>query len=165
MASSKPDPRRFLAICGSAPRSCRTAQTLVGHKACRLLRRQGLWLSLSLILLALSLGLLHRLGFPAATRVDRGEFNLIMQTPPATVPAVTDRLVHQAEQLLLRQPQVKHVSTEIRENLARLRVRLVPQDQRRVTTVDRVEKLRSTLPQYPRPIPIFNWNPGRVTIT
>lgn len=115
----------------------------------KVLRRRGPWIFTSLILLVLSLGLLQRLGFEATTSFDRGEFNLIMQTPAATTATVTDRLVGQAEKLLLRQPEVKDVSTEIRENLARLRVRLVPQDQRRLSTRDLVEKLRPTLASFP----------------
>jgi HAE1 family hydrophobic/amphiphilic exporter-1 len=116
----------------------------------RVLRRRALWITCSLLFLAVSLGLLDRLGFETTARVDRGEFNLIMQTPPATLADVTDRLVHQAEQLILGQPEVKDVSTEIRENLARLRVRLVPQHQRRLITQELVEKLRPTIASLPQ---------------
>jgi HAE1 family hydrophobic/amphiphilic exporter-1 len=116
----------------------------------RVLRRRALWITCGLLFFAVSLGLLDRLGFETTARVDRGEFNLIMQTPPATVADVTDRLVHQAEQLILGQPEVKDVSTEIRESLARLRVRLVPQHQRRLSTQELVEKLRPAIASLPR---------------
>jgi HAE1 family hydrophobic/amphiphilic exporter-1 len=115
----------------------------------KVIRRRVVWVCGGAVLLGLSLLLFGRLGFETAARMDRGEFTLIIQTLPGTVQTVTDSLTRQAEQMVLRQPEVKDVSTEIRGNLAVLRVRLIPQAQRRLTTRQLVEKLRpevSTLP-------------------
>ena len=64
--------------------------------------------------------------------------------------SVTDSLTQQAEQLCLQQPEVKDVSTEIRDNVARLRVRLVPRAERRLTTRELVEKLRPAISAFPQ---------------
>jgi HAE1 family hydrophobic/amphiphilic exporter-1 len=113
------------------------------------LRRPGLWVLGSAILLGLSLILLPRLGFEASTRMDRGEFTLILQTPPATVNTITDSLAKQAEKIILQRREVKDVSTEIRENVATLRVRLVPRVDRHLSTRDLVEKLRPAITALP----------------
>lgn len=113
------------------------------------LRRPWLWVLGSAILLGLSLLAFPRLGFEAATRVDRGEFTLILQTPPATVAATTDSLAKQAEKIILQHPEIKDVSTEIRENVASLRVRLVPRVERHLSTRDLVEKLRPLITALP----------------
>jgi hydrophobic/amphiphilic exporter-1 (mainly G- bacteria), HAE1 family len=113
------------------------------------LRHRRFWLSLALVLLILSLAGLQRLGFESTARVDLGEFTLMVQTPPATVPALTSRLVQQAEKTVMRQPEVKDVSTEIKGNGAHLRVRLVPSRERRVSTAALVERLRPAIHQIP----------------
>jgi HAE1 family hydrophobic/amphiphilic exporter-1 len=115
----------------------------------KVLRYRGYWVLCSLLILGLSVLLINRLGFESSVRVDRGEFKLILQTPPATVTAVTETLSRQAEQIIMRQPEVKDVSTEIRENLAQLRVRLIPKTQRRLTTSDLVEKIRPAISAIP----------------
>jgi len=115
----------------------------------RVLRRRGFWLTFALLLLGLSFLPLSRLGFETTARVDRGEFTLLLQTPPATVPALTSRLVQQAEQIILRQSEVKDVSTEIKKNVAQLRVRLVPLKERRLATEALVERLRPSIDQLP----------------
>ena len=113
------------------------------------LRHRNFWLCLAFLLLMLSLLPLQRLGFETTARVDLGEFNLILQTPPATIPALTSKLVQQAEKKIMEQPEVKDVSTEIKGNVAQLRVRLVPPKQRRVTTAALVERLRSAIDEVP----------------
>jgi HAE1 family hydrophobic/amphiphilic exporter-1 len=111
----------------------------------KVLRYRGWWLLGSALLLGVSLVLLSRLGFETTTRIDQGEFTLIIQNPPALLSAFTDNLARQAEQVILRQPEVKDVSTEVRENLARLRVRMVPQGQRQVSARELVERLRPSI--------------------
>lgn len=103
----------------------------------------------SVILFGLGLAGLTRLGFETSTSLDRGEFTLMLQTPPATLATITDSLAQQAEKLCLQQPEVKDVSTEIRENVARLRVRLIPRAERRLTTRELVEKLRPLINSLP----------------
>lgn len=115
----------------------------------RVLRRRWLWLGGSALLLLPSLLLLGHLGFESTARLDRGEFTLILQTPPGTVPAVTDRLGQEAEKITLKYPEVKDVSTEIRENLARLRVRLKPTTDRTLTTPELVERIRPAISRLP----------------
>jgi HAE1 family hydrophobic/amphiphilic exporter-1 len=113
------------------------------------MRHRFFWVSLAFLFLVMSLFPLQRLGFETTARVDLGEFNLILQTPPATVPALTSKLVQQAEKRIMSQPEVKDVSTEIKGNVAQLRVRLVPYGDRRVTTPDLVERLRPAINNIP----------------
>jgi HAE1 family hydrophobic/amphiphilic exporter-1 len=115
----------------------------------RVLRRRWVWIGAGAVLMGLSLLLLTHLGFETTARMDRGEFTLIIQTPPATVSGITESLVQQAEQVILRQPEVRDVSTEVKENHARLRVRLAPQGERRATTRDLVERLRPAIAKLP----------------
>jgi HAE1 family hydrophobic/amphiphilic exporter-1 len=115
----------------------------------KVLRRRFLWIFLSAGLLLPSFLLLGRLGFESSTRMDRGEFTLILQTPPGTAPAIADSLGRQAEQLILRRREVKDVSTEIKENVARVRVRLKPRTQRSLTTRDLVEQIRPGIAALP----------------
>lgn len=115
----------------------------------RVLRHRAFWIIFASMLMGLSLLPLYRLGFETTARVDQGEFNLILQTPPATLTTLTSRLVQQAEQIILRQPEVKDVSTEIKRNVAQLRVRLVPLKERRLATGTVVERLRPSIDQLP----------------
>jgi multidrug efflux pump subunit AcrB len=115
----------------------------------RVLRHRRFWLCFAGLVLVMSLFPLQRLGFETTARVDLGEFTLILQTPPATVPALTSQLVKQAEKKLMGQPEVKDVSTEIKGNAAQLRVRLVPSKERQVTTAALVERLRPAMDELP----------------
>jgi HAE1 family hydrophobic/amphiphilic exporter-1 len=58
-------------------------------------------------------------------------------------------LVQQAEKKIMDQPEVKDVSTEIKGNVAQLRVRLVPSKERQVTTATLVERLRPVMEELP----------------
>jgi HAE1 family hydrophobic/amphiphilic exporter-1 len=115
----------------------------------RVLRHRVFLVCFAFLVLVLSLFPLQRLGFETTARVDLGEFNLILQMPPATVPALTSKLVHQAEKKIMGQPEVKDVSTEIKGNAAQLRVRLVPSQDRQVTTANLVERLRPAISELP----------------
>ena len=115
----------------------------------RVLRHRRFWLCFAVLLLVMSLAAVPRLGFETMARVDLGEFQLILQTPPATVPALTSTLVQQAEKKIMGQPEVKDVSTEIKGNVAQLRVRLVPSPERQVTTATLVERLRPIIEELP----------------
>jgi HAE1 family hydrophobic/amphiphilic exporter-1 len=142
MAAYFPAPRREAAW---LPRLARWHR----RQLVKVIRRRVIWACGSAVLLGLSLLLFGRLGFETAARIDRGEFTLILQTMPGTVQTVTDSLTRQAEHLILRRPQVKDVSTEIRDNLAILRVRLIPQARRRLTTRQLVEELRPQISALP----------------
>jgi len=142
LAARFPAPKREAAF---LPRLARLHRRLL----IRVLRRRWLWLGGSALLLLPSLFLLGHLGFESTTRLDRGEFTLILQTPPGAVSAITDRLGRQAEQIILKHPEIKDVSTEIRENLARLRVRLKPATERSLTTSELVENIRPAIGQLP----------------
>jgi len=135
-------PRREVAF---LPRLARWHRRLL----IKVLRRRFLWIFLSAGLLVPSFLLLGGLGFESSARMDRGEFTLILQTPPGTAPAIADSLGRQAEQLILRRREVKDVSTEIKENVARLRVRLKPGTQRSLTTRDLVEQIRPGIAALP----------------
>ena len=115
----------------------------------RVLRHRRFWVGAAFLVLAMSLFPLQRLGFETTARVDLGEFNLLVQTPPATVPELTSTLVRQAEKKIMTQPEVKDVSSEIKGNAAQLRVRLVPSQERRVTTAALVERLRPSINEIP----------------
>jgi HAE1 family hydrophobic/amphiphilic exporter-1 len=141
-AARFPAPKREAAF---LPRLARLHRRLL----IKVLRRRWLWLGGSALLLLPSLLLLGHLGFESATRLDRGEFTMILQTPPGTVAAITDRLAQQAEHIILEHREVKDVSTEIRENLARLRVRLKPVTDRTLSTSELVERLRPAVSKLP----------------
>jgi HAE1 family hydrophobic/amphiphilic exporter-1 len=115
----------------------------------RVLRHHRFWVCFAFLVLVLSLFPLQRLGFETTARVDLGEFNLILQTPPATRPSLTSKLVQQAEKKIMEQPEVKDVSTEIKGNVAQLRIRLVPSKDRQVTTAALVERLRPAINDLP----------------
>lgn len=115
----------------------------------KVLRNSVLWTLFALVLLGISLLFLPFLGFETSTRFDRGEFHLSLQTHPGTVQSVTDTLTKRAEQIVLRQAGVKDVSSRIHENHAGLRVRLVPENQRSLTTRQLVETLRPQLEALP----------------
>ena len=115
----------------------------------RVLRFRGAWVAAGLVVLVLSVLLINRLGFETGVRVDRGELNLILKTAPGTVIGVTETLARQAEKIILGRPEVKDVATEIRENLAQLRVRLVPKTRRRLTTRALVEQVRPAIEAIP----------------
>ncbi|MFZ2087835.1 MAG: efflux RND transporter permease subunit [Desulfobaccales bacterium] len=115
----------------------------------RVMRHRLFWVTVAFLFLVLSLFPLQRLGFETTARVDLGEFTLILQTPPATVPEFTSRLVQQAEKKIMGQPEIKDVSTEIKGNAATLRVRLSPSRDRRVTTAALVERLRPLINELP----------------
>jgi hydrophobic/amphiphilic exporter-1 (mainly G- bacteria), HAE1 family len=122
----------------------------------RLLRHSMLWTVFALVLLTISLLFLPLLGFESSIRLDRGEFQLILQTHPGTVPSVTDTLTKRAEQLLLQRSEVKDVSTRIQENYALLRVRLVPEPQRSVSTRQLVENIRPQFESLPFSLVTFS---------
>ena len=115
----------------------------------KVLRNSLLWTIFALVLLGISLLFLPLLGFETSTRLDRGEFHLILQTHPGTVQSVTDNLTKRAEQIVLQQAEVKDVSARIQENFANLRVRLVPEAQRSLTTRQVVETIRPQLEALP----------------
>ena len=113
------------------------------------MRNSLLWTIFALVLLGISLLFLPLLGFETSTRLDRGEFHLILQTQPGTVQSVTDNLTKRAEKILLQLAEVKDVSARIEENFANLRVRLVPEAQRSLTTRQVVETIRPQLEALP----------------
>ena len=115
----------------------------------KVLRNSLLWTIFALVLLGISLLFLPLLGFETSTRLDRGEFHLILQTQPGTVQSVTDNLTKRAEKILLQLAEVKDVSARIEENFANLRVRLVPEAQRSLTTRQVVETIRPQLEALP----------------
>ncbi len=114
-----------------------------------MLRNSLLWTIFALVLLGISLLFLPMLGFETSTRLDRGEFSLILQTQPGTVQSVTDNLTRRAEQIFLQRAEVKDVSARIEGNSANLRVRLVPEAQRSLTTHQVVEVIRPQLEALP----------------
>jgi len=89
-----------------------------------------------------SLALIPSIGFESMARVDRGEFNIVLRTPPGTRLAVTDGIARNIEEIILKTPEVRGLSTEVTSENARFRVRLVPEAQRLKTTRQVAEALR-----------------------
>jgi HAE1 family hydrophobic/amphiphilic exporter-1 len=106
------------------------------------LRYRGTVVAGMAVLFGGSLALIPLIGFEGMARVDRGEFNIILRTPPGTRLAVTDELARNVEKILLKTPEVKDVSSEVTSESARLRVRLVPEAKRSKTTRQVAEMLR-----------------------
>lgn len=126
------------------------------HLLTLVLRHAALWAAFGLVLLATSLFLAPFLGFESRPPLDRGEFTLIAQTQPGTVLTITDSLAKRAEKLLMEQPEIKDISTQVQGNSATVRVRLIPQSQRRQTTRQIVERLRPLLEALPFTLVHFN---------
>ncbi|MGQ9920864.1 MAG: efflux RND transporter permease subunit [Desulfobacca sp.] len=120
------------------------------------LRQAGLWAAFALVLLATSLIFFPFLGFESSTPLDRGEFILVAQTQPGTIQTVTDSLTKRVERLLLALPEVQDVSTRVQDNVATLRVRLVPPGKRQQNTRQVVERLRPQLEALPFSLVHFN---------
>jgi HAE1 family hydrophobic/amphiphilic exporter-1 len=98
-----------------------------------------------------SLLLIPYIGFEPMARMERGEFNIVIRTPPGAKLSVTDEAARRAEKILLQTPEVKEVSTEVKEETAHLRVQLIPfQGRKKITTRDVVEKLRPQITSIPR---------------
>ena len=89
-----------------------------------------------------SMFLIPYIGFESMARMDRGEFTVVLRTPPGTRLSVTDQAAGEAEKILLKTPEVRDVSTEVREETANLRVRLLPIRMRKKTAREVVEELR-----------------------
>lgn len=101
------------------------------------------------ILFLCSLLLIPYIGFMPMARMDRGEFNIIIQTPPGTRLAIVDRAAKNVESILFKTHEVKDVSTEVTEEKARLRVRLISDTERTKKTREVVEELRPKVTSIP----------------
>jgi len=101
-------------------------------------------------LFAASLILIPYIGFETMARLDRGEFNIIIRTPPGTKLAVTDEAAREVEKILLDFHEVKDVSTEVEGEGAKVRVRLIPAEKRDKTTREIAEEIRPKITMLPR---------------
>jgi len=114
------------------------------------LRNRGKVIIGALVLFLSSLLLIPYVGFEPMARMERGEFSVVIRTPPGTRLLVTDEAAKEAEGILLQTPEVKEVSTEVKEETARLRVRLISVQMRKKTTREVVEELRPKITSIPR---------------
>ncbi|MDH4264421.1 MAG: efflux RND transporter permease subunit [Deltaproteobacteria bacterium] len=114
------------------------------------LRNRGKVISGGFALFAGSLFLIPAIGFEPMARIDRGEFKIILRTPPGTKISITDQAAKEVENTLFRIPGVKDVSTEVKEERAELLVRLVPISQREQSTWEFVEEIRPQITSVPR---------------
>jgi hydrophobic/amphiphilic exporter-1 (mainly G- bacteria), HAE1 family len=119
------------------------------HILIRGLRHRGKIITGGVVVFAASLLLIPKIGFRPLGQVDRGEFTMVVRTPPGTRLRVTDADAGKIERFLLHTPGVKDVSTEVSAEIARLRVRLAPREERDISTRDFVEALRQRLPSFP----------------
>ncbi len=113
------------------------------------LRKRWAVIGVSLALFTGSILLIPRVGFEPMARLDRGEFSIVMRTPPGTSLKAADEVAKTAEAILLREPEVKDVSTDVRDETVRMRVRLVPEEKRKKNTHEIVESLRPRLGSVP----------------
>jgi HAE1 family hydrophobic/amphiphilic exporter-1 len=114
------------------------------------LRNRGKVILAGLALFLGSLFLIPRIGFEPMARMERGEFTIVIRTPPGTKLSLTDEAAREVEKILLQTPEVRDVSTEVRDESARLRVRLIPVQRRKKTTREVVEELRPHITSIPR---------------
>ncbi|MCK4821730.1 efflux RND transporter permease subunit, partial [bacterium] len=127
------------------------------------LRNRGKVIFGGLALFFGSLFLLPSIGFEPMARIDRGEFTVVIRTPPGTTLLVTDKAAREVEQILVKKPEVKDVSVEVKGEIARVRVRLIPEHSRIKTTREVVEELRPKINSIPRAQ--IHFNIGRATST
>jgi hydrophobic/amphiphilic exporter-1 (mainly G- bacteria), HAE1 family len=113
------------------------------------LRNRGKIVTGGVVVFAASLLLIPKIGFRPLGQVDRGEFTMVVRTPPGTRLRVTDADARKIERFLLHTSGVEDVSTEVSAETARLRVRLAPLEERDISTRDFVEALRQRLPSFP----------------
>jgi hydrophobic/amphiphilic exporter-1 (mainly G- bacteria), HAE1 family len=114
------------------------------------LRYRGIVLGGIAVLFGCSLALIPAIGFEGMARMDRGEFNIVLRTPPGTRLAVTDDIARNAEKIVLKTPEVRDVSTEVTSETARLRVRLVSEAERSKSTRQVAEMLRPKVSFQPK---------------
>ena len=114
------------------------------------LRNRGKVIVGGLALFLSSLLLIPSIGFEPAARIDRGEFNIVIKTPPGSKLSVVDDAAGKVEKILLQTPEVKDVATEVKGETARVRVRLVHGLSRRKTTREVVEEIRAKVNFIPR---------------
>jgi HAE1 family hydrophobic/amphiphilic exporter-1 len=114
------------------------------------LRNRGKVILGGVTLFFASLFLIPYIGFESLARMDRGEFTLVLRTPPGTRLSVTDQAAREAEKIILKTPEVKDISTEVSEETANFRVRLFPIRVRKKTTREVVETLRPQVANIPR---------------
>jgi len=114
------------------------------------LRNRGKIIAGGIVIFAAGLALVPKIGFRPLGKVDRGEFTIVIRTPPGTRLQVTDTDARKMERFLLQTQGIKDVSTDVRGEMAHLRIRLVSREERRVSTRDFVEALRPKIPSFPR---------------
>jgi hydrophobic/amphiphilic exporter-1 (mainly G- bacteria), HAE1 family len=124
------------------------------------LRSRGKIISGGVVVFVGSIVLIPRIGFEPMARLDRGEFSVVLRMPPGTSLSGTDETAKEAERILLLPPQVKDVSTEVEEETATLRVRLVSGQKRVKTTRQLVEDLRPQLTSIPKAQVHFDLDTG-----
>jgi HAE1 family hydrophobic/amphiphilic exporter-1 len=136
----------------SLPKKVRKGATYFRYRRMLIwsLKNRGKVLVVGLSLFAGSLFLIPTIGFEPMARIDRGEFKIILRTPPGTKNSVTDRAAREVEGLLLQTPGVKDFSTETKEDKAEILVRLLPTSQRKKSTREFVEDLRPKVSSIPR---------------
>jgi HAE1 family hydrophobic/amphiphilic exporter-1 len=127
------------------------------------LKNRGKVLTGGISLFVASLFLIPHLGFESMGRADRGQFEVVVKTPPGTKLSVTDDVARRVEEVLLPTTELKHVSTEVTGETARLRVRLVPKAERLKTTREVVAELRPKVTAIPRTQVHFNIGRGTAT--
>ncbi len=120
------------------------------HMLIMSLRNRGKIIAGGIVIFAAGLLLVPKIGFRPLGKVDRGEFTIVIRTPPGTRLQVTDTDARKMEHFLLQTAGVKDVSTDVSGEMARLRVRLVSREERKVSTRDFVDALRPKIPSFPR---------------
>jgi HAE1 family hydrophobic/amphiphilic exporter-1 len=113
------------------------------------LRYRGIVAVSFLVLFGASLYLIKFIGFEGMGAMERGEFRMLVQTPPGTRPAVVQRVTGEIEAILYQVPDVADVSTEITGDSAKLFARLKKEGIRK-STREVVETVRPKVRAIPR---------------
>lgn len=125
------------------------------------LKHRGWVLGLSTILLIVSVGILLWLGAEYFPEFDEGSFTIDIKLPHGASLSQTEDIVAEVEQLVWGQKEVKALFTTIgggdnfffqsnrRDNRAAIDGELIPQGQRKKTTAEVIDEIRSKLTTIP----------------
>jgi len=119
------------------------------HTLIYCLKNRGKVILSVLTLFGISLLLIPSIGFEPTARMDRGEFTIVVRTPPGSSLSATNAVALKLEQTIQKTPEIKDVATEVSSETAFLRVRLVPEHRRLKTTRQVAEELRPRVTSLP----------------
>ncbi len=118
------------------------------------LNHKFLIIFVSILIFFSSLGLIPFIGKEFKSQGDRGEFNVILETPVGTSIQTTEKMTTEVERILFIYPDVQSIFTTIglesgTSNKGSIRVELVPLEERSKKTVEVEKEVRKRLAEMP----------------